>query len=127
VDAIGPVLSSSVFFVASTTGTTLETDAIRRSFAAACESVCIAPASRMIAITDPGTELARLADAEGFLATFHADETVGGRFSALSAYGLVPAGLAGADVRGIVAEAAAAAADFAADGLDNPALRFGTW
>ena len=127
VEAIGTDLSNTVLVVASKSGTTVETDAIRRSFAAAFESVGIDPASRMIAITDPGTELDRLADEEGFLATFHADETVGGRFSALSAFGLVPAGLAGADVRGIVAEAAAAAADFAADGLDNPALRFGTW
>src|SRR5699024_2501512 len=93
VEAIGTDLSNTVLVVASKSGTTVETDAIRRSFAAAFESVGIDPASRMIAITDPGTELDPRADESGFLATFHADETVGGRFSALSAFGLVPAGL----------------------------------
>ncbi|WP_209324855.1 glucose-6-phosphate isomerase [Brevibacterium renqingii] len=127
VEAVGTDLSNTVLIVASKSGTTVETDAIRRSFAAAFESVGIDPASRMVAITDPGTELDRLAADEGFLAVFHADETVGGRYSALSAFGLVPAGLAGADVRAVVADAAAAAELFAADSLDNPALRFGTW
>src|SRR5699024_1376242 len=56
VEAIGTDLSNTVLVVASKSGTTVETDAIRRSFAAAFESVGIDPASRMIAITDPGTE-----------------------------------------------------------------------
>ena len=126
-EAIGTDLSHTVLIVASKSGTTIETDAIRRAFAAAFESVDIDPASRMIAITDPGTELDALAREQGFLATFHADETVGGRYSALSAFGLVPAGLAGVDVRTIVESAAAAAEDFVVESEDNPALRFGTW
>src|SRR5699024_1547792 len=63
----------------------------------------------------------------GFIATLQTDETLGGRFSALSASGLVPAGLAGAHVRGIVDESAAVATDFGADGLVNTALRFRCW
>ena len=126
-EAIGTDLEHTVLIIASKSGTTVETDSIRRSFAAAFEEIDIDPASRMIAITDPGTELETLAADQGFLATFLADPTVGGRFSALSAFGLVPAGLAGADVRGIVAEAAEAAADLSIDNLDNPALRFGAW
>ncbi|RAD03246.1 glucose-6-phosphate isomerase, partial [Burkholderia multivorans] len=51
----------------------------------------------------------------------------GGRFSALSPFGLVPAGLAGVDVRQIVASAAAISSDLTLDSEDNPALRFGTW
>ncbi|WP_166971977.1 glucose-6-phosphate isomerase [Brevibacterium atlanticum] len=126
-EAVGTDLEHTVLVIASKSGTTVETDAVRRSFTAAFESRGIDPASRMIAITDPGTPLDRLAADEGFLATFRADATVGGRFSALSAFGLVPAGLAGADVRTIVAEAAAASERLSADDEDNPALRFGTW
>lgn len=126
-EAIGTDLSHTVLIVASKSGTTIETDAIRRAFAAAFESVDIDPASRMIAITDPGTELDSLAAEQGFLAAFHADETVGGRYSALSAFGLVPAGLAGVDVREIVSSAAAAVDGLGADASDNPALQFGTW
>lgn len=126
-EAVGTDLEHTVLVIASKSGTTVETDAVRRSFGAAFETRGIDPASRMIAITDPGTPLDRLAAEEGFLATFRADATVGGRFSALSAFGLVPAGLAGADVRSVVAEAAAAAPRLASDDEDNPALRFGTW
>ncbi len=126
-EAIGTDLERTVLIIASKSGTTVETDSIRRSFAAAFESIGVDPASRMIAITDPGTELEALAAEQDFLATFLAEPTVGGRFSALSAFGLVPAGLAGADVRGIVAEAAEAVPHLSADSLDNPALRFGTW
>ncbi|RBP64628.1 glucose-6-phosphate isomerase [Brevibacterium sanguinis] len=127
IEAIGTDLAHTVLVVASKSGTTIETDAIRRAFAHAFAAAGIDPATRMIAITDPGTELDRLAAEEGFLATFHADATVGGRFSALSAFGLVPAGLAGVDVRAIVAEAAAASPTLESDDADNPALRFGTW
>ncbi|GAA1624680.1 MULTISPECIES: glucose-6-phosphate isomerase [Brevibacterium] len=126
-EAIGTDLDHTVLVIASKSGTTIETDAIRRAFAAAFEAVGIDPASRFIAITDPGTELAELASAEGYLATFHADPNVGGRFSALSPFGLVPAGLAGVDIRRIVESAAGIAADLGADSPDNPALRFGTW
>ena len=126
-EAIGTDLEHTVLVIASKSGTTVETDSIRRSFAAAFEEIGVDPASRMIAITDPGTELEALAADQGFLATFLAEPTVGGRFSALSSFGLVPAGLAGADVRGIVDGAAAAAGDLSADSLDNPALRFGAW
>ncbi|MDN5635642.1 MAG: glucose-6-phosphate isomerase [Brevibacterium sp.] len=126
-EAIGTDLSHTVLIVASKSGTTIETDAIRRAFSDACESVGIDPASRLIAITDPGTELDVLAADQGFLATFHADESVGGRYSALSAFGLVPAGLAGVDVREIAASAATAVDCFGTDAPNNPALQFGTW
>ncbi|TSI17832.1 glucose-6-phosphate isomerase [Brevibacterium aurantiacum] len=126
-EAIGTDLSHTVLIVASKSGTTIETDAIRRAFSAAFESVDIDPASRLIAITDPGTELDALATEQGFLATFHADATVGGRYSALSAFGLVPAGLAGVDVRAIAESAAGAVGGLGTDTADNPALQFGTW
>lgn len=62
--------------------------------------------SRFIAITDPGTALEKLAGERGFRKIFLADPNVGGRYSALSAFGLVPAALLGLDVNRLLARAA---------------------
>ncbi|HMA47164.1 MAG TPA: glucose-6-phosphate isomerase, partial [Frankiaceae bacterium] len=79
---------------------------------------------RFVAVTDPGSPLAALADANGYRATVLADPTVGGRYSALSAFGLVPAALAGADVAALLD--AARALGPALGGLeDNPGLALG--
>ncbi|HTX93142.1 MAG TPA: bifunctional transaldolase/phosoglucose isomerase [Anaerolineales bacterium] len=79
------------------------------------------------AITDPGTGLEALANARGFRATFHADPTVGGRFSALSHFGLVPAGLIGIDLERLLDRAAWMMRQCAADvsGARNPGLVLG--
>ncbi len=61
--------------------------------------------SRFIAITDPGTSLDKLAIERGFRKVFHADPNVGGRYSALTAFGLVPAALLGLDVKRLLARA----------------------
>jgi glucose-6-phosphate isomerase len=55
--------------------------------------------SHFVAITDPGSNLERLAEGHGFLRTFLNDPHIGGRYSALSYFGIVPAALAGVDVR----------------------------
>jgi len=55
-----------------------------------------------VAITDPGSGLERLAGERGFRRVFHGDPGIGGRYSALSPFGLVPAALAGIDVRGLL-------------------------
>src|SRR5699024_7628216 len=60
---------------------------------------------------------------EGWRRVFLADPRVGGRFSALAAFGLVPAGLAGADVQQVVDDAAGIADAVRSDDEDNPALR----
>src|SRR5690606_12252052 len=54
---------------------------------------------------------------------FHADPSVGGRYGALTAFGLVPAGLAGAHIAGLLDEAEASLLEFAIDAPENPALR----
>ncbi len=61
-----------------------------------------AAGEHFIAVTDPGTSLETLAIAEGFHAVFHGIPTVGGRFSALTAFGLVPATLMGIDTEVLV-------------------------
>ncbi len=63
---------------------------------------------RFVAITDEGSGLERLAAERGFRAVFHGDPEIGGRYSALSAFGIVPAALMGLDVEPLLDGAAAA-------------------
>jgi glucose-6-phosphate isomerase len=88
-------LERTVFVVSSKSGTTVETDSHLRL---AVEAVGW---SRVVVVTDPGSALSET-EAR---ATFLADPDVGGRYSALSAFGLVPSALAGADVEGLLREA----------------------
>jgi Phosphoglucose isomerase len=119
-------LARTVVVVSSKSGNTPETDSLRRLFGAAFVADGL-PASRLgerfVVVTDPGTPLAELAAALPARAVFLTDPRVGGRWSALSAYGLVPAALAGADVAALLDEAARLAERFAAP--DNPALALG--
>ncbi|HEX9334562.1 MAG TPA: glucose-6-phosphate isomerase, partial [Pseudonocardiaceae bacterium] len=79
-------------------------------------------ASRIVVVTDPGSPLAKLAEDEGYRALFLADPHVGGRYSALTAFGLVPSGLAGVDINGLLEEAADAAERLVEDLATNPGL-----
>jgi glucose-6-phosphate isomerase len=108
--------------VSSKSGGTVETDSQRRTFAQVFEANGIDAASRMVVVTDPGSPLAKLATDLGYRKVFLADPHVGGRYSALTAFGLVPAGLAGADVGALLDDAAAAAALLATDTDTNPGL-----
>ncbi|MFP5334671.1 MAG: glucose-6-phosphate isomerase [Actinomycetes bacterium] len=123
--AVRARLRTSVVVVSSKSGTTVETDSQRRAFEKAFTDAGLDAASRMVVVTDPGSQLERTAHDAGYRAVFLADPTVGGRFSALTAFGLVPAGLAGVDVGGLLDEAAAVAGQLAGDDPANPALRLG--
>jgi len=124
-DALEGDLDRTVLVVSSKSGSTVETDTHRRLFAQAFAESHIDPASRMVVVTDPGTPLDELAQSQGYRAVFHADRHVGGRYSALTAFGLVPAGLAGADIAMLLDQAAAVAAELAEDSVNNPALQLG--
>jgi hypothetical protein len=100
-------LERTVVVVSSKSGGTLETDSHRRAARAAYEAAGVDPADRIVVVTDPGSPLEKAARDEGSRAVFLADPDVGGRYSALTAFGLVPAGLAGADVGALLDEAAA--------------------
>lgn len=76
----------------------------------------------MVAITDPGSQLERQAHEEGWLAVFNGEPTVGGRFSALSIFGLLPAALAGIDLEQFIAHAKDAEERCSEDSIDNPAI-----
>ncbi|WP_104480121.1 glucose-6-phosphate isomerase [Actinokineospora auranticolor] len=121
-DALAGELARTVLVVSSKSGSTVETDSHRRVFAAAFAAEGIDPASRIVVVTDPGSPLEKSATEAGYRRVFQADPNVGGRYSALTAFGLVPAGLAGADVAALLDEAAAAAVVLSQDSADNPAL-----
>ena len=116
-------LDRTVVVVSSKSGTTLETDSQRRAFEAAFEAAGIEPASRFVVVTDQGSALAHHANESGYRRVFLADSTVGGRYSALTAFGLVPSGLAGADIAALLDDAVAVAPLLEADSPDNPALQ----
>ena len=98
------------YLVSSKSGGTLETMSLFRHFWNEASTVVDDPGSHFIAVTDPGSSLEQLASDRSFRATVLADPDVGGRYSALSAFGLVPAGIIGADVDALLASGRAAAA-----------------
>src|SRR5690606_29113389 len=79
------------------------------------------------AITDPGSKLVDLAEQYGFREVFLNDPNIGGRYSALSFFGLVPAALAGVDLRRLLDSASAMSAACRPDRppQENPAARLG--
>jgi len=117
-------LARTAVVVSSKSGSTVETDSQKRAFETAFRSVGINPVERIVIVTDPGSPL-DIASRETGYTVFNADPNVGGRYSALTAFGLVPSGLAGADIAGLLAGAAAATSSLVADATDNPALWLG--
>ncbi len=117
-------LDRTVVVVSSKSGSTVETDSQRRVFVQAFTDAGIDPTTRMVIVTDPGSPLDGEARGAGFRVV-NADPDVGGRYSALTAFGLVPSGLAGADVEALLDDAEAVADLLAADDDANPALRLG--
>ncbi len=117
-------LDKSVVVVSSKSGGTVETDSQRRAFEQAFRDAGIEPTQRIVVVTDPGSPLDQSATEAGYR-VFRADPDVGGRYSALTAFGLVPSGLAGVDLGRLLDEAAAIGDALAADDVDNPGLRLG--
>lgn len=102
-DAITEVSSTTEpattwYIVASKSGGTIETMSLFRYFWDQAVDAVPNAGDHFIAITDPGTSLETLAAERSFRATIHGDPNVGGRYSALTAFGLVPVGLAGCDI-----------------------------
>jgi glucose-6-phosphate isomerase len=123
--ALNDRLDRTVVVVSSKSGGTVETDSQRRAFVQAFTEAGIDPRTRMVVVTDPGSPLADLAASEGYRRVFLADPAVGGRYSALTAFGLVPSGLAGADIAELLDQAEAVLPALSADDPENPALRLG--
>lgn len=117
----------SLFLVSSKSGTTTEPLDFHRYFWEAVRAAGGTPARQFVAITDPGSPLDALATQRDFRAVFRALPTVGGRYSALTMFGLVPAALIGIDVADLLARARAMAAACGPDvpPESNPALVLG--
>jgi transaldolase / glucose-6-phosphate isomerase len=110
----------TIFCVGSKSGSTTEPNAYQAAMSE------IAPALDFLAITDPGTSLAELARAQEFRGIVEAPPDVGGRYSALTVFGLVPAALSGVDLGGLLERAGRmAGACRQADASANPGLRLG--
>lgn len=88
----------TLFLVASKSGTTVETLSLFRYFWQEVSAATPEPGARFVAVTDPGTPLAEMAGERGFRRVFLAPPDVGGRYSALSVFGLVPAAVGGLDL-----------------------------
>ena len=103
-------LRRTLFFVSSKSGSTLEPNVLKRYFFAKVrEAVGDEAGSRFVAITDPGSALEREARDDGFREVIHGRETIGGRYSALSNFGMAPGAVAGVDVVALLERARSAA------------------
>ncbi|MFV0319882.1 MAG: glucose-6-phosphate isomerase [Microbacterium sp.] len=119
--ALDEGLARTVLVVSSKSGSTVETDSVKRAFEAAWRDLGIDPVDHIVIVTDPDSPMDRAAREAGYR-VFTADPTVGGRYSALTAFGLVPAGLAGAPIGELLDEAEATLLEVAIDSPENPAL-----
>ncbi|MGO0576176.1 glucose-6-phosphate isomerase [Ornithinimicrobium panacihumi] len=117
-------LDRTAVVVSSKSGSTLETDSQRRAFIQAFGDAGIDPTERVVIVTDPGSPLDEQSRADGYRVV-NADPNVGGRYSALTAFGLVPSGLAGVDVAELLDEAEMVSDLLAEDDRANPGLRLG--
>ncbi|MFH7324148.1 glucose-6-phosphate isomerase [Aeromicrobium sp. JJY06] len=117
-------LEATVVVVSSKSGGTVETDSQRRIFEQAFTDAGLDPSAHIVVVTDPGSPLDEQATAAGYR-VFRADPHVGGRYSALTAFGLVPSGLAGADIAALLDQAGQVVADLEDDAASNDGLRLG--
>ncbi len=120
-------LGKTAFIVSSKSGTTLETLSLFRFFWERVSTISQTPGRRFVAITDPGTPLEKMAEERGFRKVFNADSEVGGRYSALTHFGLVPAAIVGVDTDKLLARAKTMASACGPDvgTAENPGLALG--
>lgn len=102
-------LGKTLFVVASKSGSTLEPNCFKQYFFDRVSQITDRPGKQFVAITDPGSKMEQIAKADGFRHIFYGKPEIGGRFSALSAFGLVAAAAMGLDVDILLARANAMA------------------
>ena len=102
-------MAKTLFLVSSKSGTTLETLSLFRYFWKQMGEAGIRPGQHFAAITDPDSPLDKIARERAFRAVFQAPPDVGGRYSAFTEFGLVPAALIGVDVQRLLKKGHAAA------------------
>lgn len=120
-------LKKTVIIVSSKSGSTLEPNILKQYFLARMKEAVGAEAGKhFIAVTDPGSHMETVAKADGFRHIFYGDKQIGGRYSALSNFGMVPAAVMGLDVEKLLTRAKAAVdATHSADVKKNPGVQLG--
>jgi transaldolase/glucose-6-phosphate isomerase len=120
-------LANTLVFVSSKSGSTLEPDILRRYFFEQVgKAVGAAPGDRFVAVTDPGSQLEGIARSDGYWKIFAGEPRIGGRYSALSAFGMAPAAAMGLDAKELLLGARRMFEHcHAAEPLENPGVRLG--
>jgi transaldolase/glucose-6-phosphate isomerase len=122
-------LKKTVFIVSSKSGGTTEPNVMKDYFFAKVSKAIGADKAghRFIAVTDPGSSLEKVATKQDFARTFYGDPTIGGRYSVLSPFGLVPAATAGIDVKSLIHHTLAMVRSCGADvpPHENPGVQLG--
>jgi glucose-6-phosphate isomerase len=120
-------LANTLVIVASKSGSTLEPDILKHYFYAEMQTAVGAGkvGSHFLAITDPNSKTDHAAKKDGFRHIFYGDPRIGGRFSALSNFGVVAATVAGLDTNKLLMEAAKAVASAKLPPAENPAVQLG--
>ena len=119
---IGSDLARTAVIASSKSGSTVETLSHLATLEAAFAQQGINGPSRVVVVTDPGSKFELDSRAAGRHVVL-ADPNVGGRFSVLTAFGLVPGGLIGADVAALVRDADSVRAELSSDSPENPAIQ----
>jgi glucose-6-phosphate isomerase len=120
--------AATLFLVSSKSGGTVEVASLERFFWNRLSAALGPDTGRhFVAVTDPGTGLHRLATTRGYREVFANPPDIGGRFSALSLFGLVPAALIGAPVRDLLEGAAAMAEGCRQESHANPGIQLGAF
>jgi len=121
-------VTKTLFLVSSKSGTTVEPLSLCSHFTAALTEAGVeSPADRFAAITDPGSPLEDRGPEEAFRRVFRGLADVGGRFSALSVFGVVPAALIGAPLDTLAGASRAMALACRRPGSENPGARLGAF
>ncbi|MGA8898125.1 bifunctional transaldolase/phosoglucose isomerase, partial [Bradyrhizobium sp.] len=122
-------IKKTLFIVSSKSGGTTEPNVMKDYFFAQVSKAIGADKAghRFIAVTDPGSSLEKVAAKQGFARTFHGDPAIGGRYSVLSPFGLVPAATAGIDVHSLIHHTLAMVRSCGADvpPHENPGVQLG--
>ena len=122
-------IARTLFIVSSKSGGTTEPNAMKDYFFDRVATAIGADKAghRFIAVTDSGSSLEKVATKQGFARIFHGEPSVGGRYSVLSPFGLVPAAAAGIDVRALIKHTLAMVRSCGADvpPHENPGVQLG--
>ncbi len=120
---------TSLFIISSKSGTTLESLSVARCIWSHVRSAIGSKlaAERFVVITDPGSKLETIAKQKCFRKVFNGSPNVGGRFSALSVFGLLPFALMGIDIKKLIEDLVSVEQQCSLDSLENPAIRLASF